>query len=163
MTARFRIAATFAALTALTACGRGAPEEVETEAVVPVSVEAATTGSIQRAADVTGIVEPAPGADLLVSAPASARIAEMPKAEGDTVRTGDLLVRFEIPSLAAESASKRAEIERSEARSRNAVSAPARAKDLFDRGGGARRDLEDADRDRADAQAALAEAKAGLA
>jgi len=163
MTARFRIAATFAALTALTACGRGAPEEVETEAVVPVSVEAATTGSIQRAANVTGIVEPAPGADLLVSAPASARIAEIPKAEGDTVRTGDLLVRFEIPSLAADTASKRAEIERSEARIRNAVSAQARARDLFDRGVGARRDLEDAERDLADAQAALAEAKAGLA
>jgi RND family efflux transporter MFP subunit len=146
----------------LSACGRGTPEEVETEAVVPVTTETATVGTIQAATHVTGVVEPAPGADLLVTAPASARIVEMPKAEGDTVRKGDLLVRFEIPSLAADTASKQAEIDRAQARIQNARSAQARAKDLFDRGVGARKELEDADRELADAQAALAEAKAAL-
>ena len=63
---------------------------------------------------------------------------------------GDLLVRFEIPSLAADTASKRAEIDRANARLQNARSAQARAKDLFDRGVGARKDLEDADRELAD-------------
>ena len=115
------------------------PEEVETAAVVPVTVEAAAAGTLQSAAHVSGIVEPAPGADLVVTAPASARIVEMPKAEGDVVRSGDLLVRFEIPSLAADTAAKRAEIERANARLQNARSAQARAQDLFDRGVGARR------------------------
>ena len=110
----------------------------------------------------SGFVEPAPGADFVVTAPASARIVEMPKAEGDVVRTGDLLVRFEIPSLAADTASKRAEIDRANARLQNARSGQARAKDLFDRGVGARKDLEDADRELADAEAALGEAKANL-
>jgi RND family efflux transporter MFP subunit len=147
---------------ALTACGRSSPEEVETAAVVPVTVEAVVTGSVQSAVHVTGLVEPAPGADLIISAPASARILEMPKAEGDTVRRGDLLVRFEIPSLAADSASKRAEIDRANARLQNARSAQARAKDLFDRGVGARKELEDADRELADVEAALTEARANL-
>ena len=150
------------ALAALAACGRSSPEEVETAAVVPVTVEAAVTGTLQSAAHVSGFVEPAPGADFVVTAPASARIVEMPKAEGDVVRSGDLLVRFEIPSLAADTASKRAEIDRANARLQNARSAQARAKDLFDRGVGARKDLEDADRELADAEAALGEAKANL-
>jgi len=159
-TSRFVLVAI--ALAALAACGRSSPEEVETAAVVPVTVEAAVTGTLQSAAHVSGFVEPAPGADFVVTAPASARIVEMPKAEGDVVRSGDLLVRFEIPSLAADTASKRAEIDRANARLQNARSAQARAKDLFDRGVGARKDLEDADRELADAEAALGEAKANL-
>ena len=46
----------------------------------------------------TAIVTPAPGADLVVTAPEAARIAEMPHAEGERVRKGDLLVRFDIPT-----------------------------------------------------------------
>jgi RND family efflux transporter MFP subunit len=159
----FRLVTLVTGICALTACGHGSPEEVQTEAVVPVTVEAAAVGTIQSTARVTGVVEPAPGADLIVSAPASARIVEIPKAEGDTVRRGDLLVRFEIPSLVADAASKRAEIDRANARLQNARSAQARAKDLFERGVGARKELEDADRELADAEAALAEAKANLA
>ena len=37
----------------------------------------------------TGIVTPAPGAELVVVAPEAARIVEMPRAEGDRVRRGD--------------------------------------------------------------------------
>jgi RND family efflux transporter MFP subunit len=163
MTAHCRAVALLIGMSILTACGRTSPEEVETAAVVPVSVEAASMGTIRSAAHVMGFIEPAPGADLIVTAPAAARILEMPKAEGDTVRRGDLLVRFEIPALAADTASKRAEIDRATARLKNARSGQARAKDLFDRGVGARKDLEDADRELADAEAALAEAKANLA
>ena len=163
MTSSLRFASFLAAACALAACGHAGPEEVQTEAVVPVTVEAAALGTIQSAARVSGVVEPSPGADLIVSAPASARIVEIPKAEGDTVRRGDVLVQFEIPSLAADSATKRAEIDRANARLQNARSAQARAKDLFDRGVGARREVEDADRELADAEAALTEARANLA
>ena len=84
------------------ACHRDAPEEVESETVVPVTVMPAETGSITAEAHATGLVAPAPGAELLVVAPEPARIVEIPKAEGDTVKRGDVLVRFEIPSTAAE-------------------------------------------------------------
>src|SRR5262245_37959801 len=92
------------------ACGKEAAEEVQSETVVPVTVEPATSGSIRAVIHAVGTVAPAPGADLIVVAPETARIAEMPKAEGDKVRSGDLLVRFEIPSLTAGAAEKRAEI-----------------------------------------------------
>ena len=82
------------------ACQRASVEQVETEAPVPVVVEAAKIEAIQSTIAATGTVMPAPGAELTVVAPAPARIAELPKAEGDAVRKGDILVRFDIPSLA---------------------------------------------------------------
>ena len=86
----------------------------------------------------------------------------MPKAEGDRVRRGDMLVRFEIPTLTADAAKQRAEVGRAEARIVNAKAAQARARDLFERGVAARKELEDADRELADALADLAGAQATL-
>ena len=93
----------------LAGCARAAPEEVESETVVPVVTEPAQRGSIRAVIHATGTITPAPGADLIVIAPEAARIAEIPKAEGDRVRRGDLLVRFEIPSLTSEIATRRAD------------------------------------------------------
>ena len=142
------------------ACGKEGREEVETAAVVPVTVSPAETGDIVAVIHATGTVEPAPGADLRITAPESARIVEIAKAEGDRVRRGDLLVRFEIPSLGAESAAKRAEVERAQARLTNATAARTRAHDLFDRGVAAHKEVEDTDREQAEAEAALREAEA---
>jgi RND family efflux transporter MFP subunit len=142
------------------ACRRDAPEEVDSETVVPVTAMAAETGSITAEAHGTGLVAPAPGAELLVIAPEAARIVEMPKAEGDTVKRGDILVRFEIPSTAAEVSKQAAETKRAQARIENARAALARAKDLFDRGVAARKEVEDATKELADAEADLAAAQA---
>jgi RND family efflux transporter MFP subunit len=128
--------------------------------VVPVTTAAATTGSITATINVTGIVTPAPGAELIVVAPEAARIVAIPKAEGDTVRRGDVLVRFEIPSATAEASKQRAEITRAEARLTNAKAAQARAQDLFGRGVAARKEVEDATKEVADAEADLAGAQA---
>jgi RND family efflux transporter MFP subunit len=95
-----------------------------------------------------------------VVAPEAARVAEMPKAEGDRVRRGDVLVRFEIPTLSADAARQRAEVGRAGARITNAQAARQRAHDLFDRGIAARKEVEDADRELADAEADLAGAQA---
>ena len=142
-------------------CGRQtSDEDVETKTVVPVMTAPATTGTIHAVIHATGTITPAPGADLAVRAPETARIAEMPKAEGDRVRKGDLLVRFEIPSLTADVESRRAQVSAAQARVDNAKAAQTRAHDLFDRGVAARKEVEDADRELADAQAALAEAQA---
>lgn len=141
-------------------CDSPAPEEVESETVVPVTTEAAQIGSITAVVHATGIVTPAPGADFTVVAPEAGRIAEMPHAEGDRVASGDLLVRFEIPSTVAEAERQRAEVGRARAEVANAVAAQTRARNLFERGIAARKQVEDADRDLADAQAALATAEA---
>ena len=143
-----------------TGCAEQASEQAETSASVPVTVQPARVGDIQAIVVATGVVTPAPGADLIITAPQPARIVEMPKAEGDTVRRGDLLVRFQIPSLDADIASRRADIAKAEARLQNARAAAARATDLFDRGVAARKDVEDAHRELADAETAGVEADA---
>ena len=149
---------------ALAACGGAAPpEEVESETVVPVKVEPAQTGDIRAVLHATGTVAPAPGAELIVIAPEPARIAEVPRAEGDAVGRGDMLVRFEIPSTIAEVERQRAEVTRAQALVDNRRAAQTRARDLFERGIAARKEMEDADRDVADAMAAVAQAQASLA
>jgi RND family efflux transporter MFP subunit len=109
----------------------------------------------------TGIVKPAPGAELLVVAPGPARIAEMPKAAGDRVARGDLLVRFEIPSLDADASTRQSDLRRAEARLVNAQASLARVEGLFSRGIAARKEVEDAKREMAEAEAAVSESKAG--
>lgn len=142
------------------ACGQPAPEVVQSETVVPVTTEPATVGTIRAVIHATGTVAPAPGADLLVVAPEAARIAEMPKAEGDRVRRGDVLVRFEIPTLNADAESKRAEVTRAAILVDTAKAALTRARDLVERGVAARKDVEDATRQLADAEAAFEQARA---
>ncbi len=144
------------------ACSHESTEEVESETVVPVTTEPAATGNIRASITATGTVTAAPGADQIVIAPQPSRILEIPKAEGDRVSAGDVLVRFEIPSLSADVATRRAEVARAEARLTNARAAQTRAHDLFDRGVAARKEVEDADRELADAQASVTEARSTL-
>lgn len=147
-------------LAALAACGHEAPEEVETHAVVPVTTTPVRTGTIRAVISATGVVTPAPGADLVVIAPEPARIAAVPKAEGDRVRKGEVLVRFEIPTVTADAAARSADVERARAELDNARANQARARDLFARGVAARKEVEDADRDAAAAEAAIVQARA---
>jgi RND family efflux transporter MFP subunit len=147
-----------AALSVLSGCRHNAPEETETETPVAVQVEAARSGPVREVIAATGLVTAAPGAELVVTAPEAARIVELPKAEGDRVRTGDLLVRFEIPSLTAGATSSRAAIEQAQARVENAKAAAARVQGLFERGVAARKELEDAERELREANAALEQA-----
>jgi RND family efflux transporter MFP subunit len=144
----------------MAACSSPAPEDTESEAAVPVTTATASAGDITATMDVTGLVTPAPGAALAIVAPEAARIVAIPRATGDLVRRGDLLVRFDIPSSTAELARQQAEIRRAEAGLAAAQAAETRMQDLYTRGVAARREVEDAVRAVADAQAALASARA---
>lgn len=97
----------------------------------------------------------------MITAPEPARIVEMPKAEGDRVKPGDLLVRFEIPARTTDVAARRAEVEQARARVENAQASVKRLTTLFEHGVAAQKELEDAKRDLSEAQAALAQAEAG--
>jgi RND family efflux transporter MFP subunit len=143
----------------LPACHAATPDETATETAVAVEVEPAKTGAVREVIGATGVVTAAPGGDLVVAAPDSARIAEIPKAEGDRVRAGDLLVRFDIPTLTAGAASARAGIEQAMARIENAKAAAERVEGLFQRGVAARKEAEDAQRELRDANAALLQAQ----
>jgi membrane fusion protein (multidrug efflux system) len=157
---RLIVAATLVCAVCAAGCGHAATEEVQTETIVPVTTAPAQTGNIRAVIHATGDVNPGPGAELLVTAPEPARITEILKAEGDRVRRGDVLVRFEIPSLNAEVASKGAEVTAADARVRTARVNQARLQDLFSRGVASRKEVEDADRELADAQSTLSQAQA---
>ena len=146
----------------MTACSKPALEEAETTAAVPVSVEAAKLDTLQATIVVSGTVAPAPGAELMVTAPEAARIAEMPKAEGDAVKAGDLLVRFDIPTMAADVAGKRAAVGQANARLGLAKAAVTRLSGLVQQGVAAKREVEEAQREQADAEGALLQAQSAL-
>jgi RND family efflux transporter MFP subunit len=150
-------------LASVAGCRREPQEEVESETAVAVRTAPATVGTIRGVVHATAIVTSAPGAELVVIAPEAARIAEVPRAAGDRVRRGDLLVRFEIPSSHAEAQRQQAEVARAQATLDNAQRAQTRARELFDRGVAAGKEVEDTNRAVADADAALAEARASLA
>jgi RND family efflux transporter MFP subunit len=143
------------------ACGGGdSQEDVETSTPVPVVIAEARLGAIRALVSATGNVTPAPDAEWTITAPQPARVLELPRAVGDQVRAGDLLARFEIPSLGADVAARQAEVTQAEARLENARAASERVEGLFERGIAARKEVEDARRELADAEAALPQAKA---
>jgi membrane fusion protein (multidrug efflux system) len=146
----------------LPACGRESVEKSTTSAAVTVTVEEAKTETLEATIETTGVVAPAPGAELTISAPQSARIAEIAKAEGDAVKAGDLLVRFDIPTLASEVAAKQAEVAQATARRDTARAAVTRLTGLVERGVAAQRELDDAKRDLNEAEAAMKQAESGV-
>jgi RND family efflux transporter MFP subunit len=85
------------------------------------------------------------------------------RSEGDTVTSGDVLVRFDLPGANDSVSRQRAEVARTQALLESARIAQARARDLFGRGFISRRELENADRELADAEAAVTRAQGALA
>jgi RND family efflux transporter MFP subunit len=150
------------ALAALAGCQRPSVEAVETTAVVPVVVETARVGLLQGMIVVTGVVAAAPGAEMLVVAPAAARIAHLPTAEGDRVKAGDVLVRFDIPTLTADVAASRARVTQAVARIAATQANVTRLSSLLGQGVAAPRDVEEAIRQHAEAEADLEQARSAV-
>jgi RND family efflux transporter MFP subunit len=150
------------ALLFLAGCSKQAVEQVDTEAAAQVTTVAVAPQVFEGIVSAAGVVTTAPGADWTITAPEHARIVEMPKAEGDHVKTGDLLVRFEIPSLATDVTTHRGEEQAAQAHLDNAEANVTRLTTLVDHGVAAQKELEDARRDFNEAKAALAQAQAAL-
>jgi len=157
-----RIAAILAPGLLVWSCSRPAVEEVETKAAATVTTLTVAPQTMEGVVSATGVVGAAPGADWTVTAPEHGRIVELPKAEGDRVKPGDLLVRFDIPSLQTDVATRRGELATAEAHVRNAQASVTRLTTLVQHGVAAQKELEDAERDLADAQAAVEQAQAAL-
>ncbi len=150
-----------AALFLIAGCGRQPAEEIDTTAAPAVTTVTVTPGTVEDLVTASGSVAAAPGADFTVTAPEAGRIAELPKAEGERVRPGDLLVRFEIPSLSTDLSTRQAEVQEAQARVENAQASATRLTTLVDHGVAAQKDLEDAKRELAEARAVLAQAQSG--
>jgi RND family efflux transporter MFP subunit len=145
------------AVLALTSCGRDAPVPTaeRQEQIVPVGAIVAETGGIRTVVHASGVVVPSEGAEFLVRPPEPARIAEITKSEGDPVASGEILVRFELPSAVQDVARAAADLASAQAQLENARINQARMRDFVERGLVPRRDIEVADRELADAQAAV--------
>jgi len=159
---RASLALVICPLAAATACERKSVEQVETTAPVPVVIEAAKVDMLRSTISAFGMVAPVPGAELTVVAPAQARIAELPKAEGDAVHEGDVLARFDIPSLSADLAARRASVTQASARVDAARASFSRLSGLQAQGVAAPREVEDAKRAQAEAEADLEQAKSSV-
>jgi membrane fusion protein, multidrug efflux system len=150
-------------LASASACSKPAVEEMETTAAAPVSVITVAPATLEGIVIAAGTVAAAPGADWTIVAPEPARILDMPKAEGDPVKPGDLLVRFEIPSLSTDVSNRRAEVQQAQARLENAQASVTRLTTLVEHGVAAQKELEDARRELAEATAARAQAASASA
>ena len=151
------------ALLVLSACHPAAEEAVDTAETVPVKVATASASSIRPRVAATGEVKAGPGAELAVVPPQEGRIAELPKSVGDRVRRGELLVRFEIPSLQADAAGRRSDLARAQAQLETARQTANRLTGLYERGIAAHKEVEDARRDLIQAEASVAEARSAVA
>jgi len=157
-----RLMLTLAVAALAAGCSKPPVEEVETKAAAPVTTVTVAPQTVEAVVTATGVVAAAPGADWTITAPDHARIVEMPKAEGDRVAPGDLLVRFEIPTLATDVTAHRGEAQAAEAHVENAQANVTRLTTLVDHGVAAQKDLEDARRDLNEARAALTQAQGAL-
>jgi RND family efflux transporter MFP subunit len=157
-----RIAAILAPALLAWSCSRPAVEEVETKAAATVTTITVAPQVMEGVVAATGVVSAAPGADWTITAPEHGRIVELPKAEGDRVKPGDLLVRFDIPSLQTDVATRRGEVATAAAHLRNAQASVTRLTTLVEHGVAAQKELEDAERDLAEAKAAVEQAQAAL-
>jgi membrane fusion protein (multidrug efflux system) len=140
-------------------CSKPAVEQLETQATTPVRTLTLAPATLEGVVAASGVVAAAPGADWVITAPEPARIVELPKGEGDRVKPGDLLVRFEIPSLSTDVAARKGEVQQAQARIDNAQASVTRLTTLVEHGVAAQKELEDAKRELAEARATLGQAQ----
>lgn len=140
----------------VSACSRAPqPGEARQPERIPVAAQAVATGTLRAVVLASGLVVPADGAEFLLIAPEPARLLEVMKAAGDTVVSGEPLVRFELAGATSDLARQRAELAGTQARVERARSALDRARDFVERGLIPRIDRDAAERDLADAQDAF--------
>ena len=152
-----------AALTAATiACGRKGGEEAVAGETIAVTVQTVRMGSLRDTVSVSGNVVPAAVADFIVTADQPAEIAELPKNEGDAVKTGDLLVRLEIASITNELATRQLELGEATTKLDAAKKDEERLEALVGQGLAARNKLEAARATRLAAEAAVTQVRARL-
>lgn len=121
-------------MAAAAGCGGDAPAATQTDPRVVVGVATVRRGELRDTASAPGTVVPSRAADLTVYAAEIAEIADLPKQEGDAVAIGDILVRYEIPSLTQELAALQLEVLQATSRLERAEADLKRQADLYQRG-----------------------------
>jgi RND family efflux transporter MFP subunit len=151
-----------AAVLTLPGCRRAAHKEAEGEPPVPVIVEPVRLGAIRASISATGLVTTLPGASFAVAAAQPARIAEITKKVDDAVKSGEMLVRFEFPSLRAQTVVNEAAVKAAELRVKQAQLVQGRVRMLASKGAASQNELDEVDRELEAAQAELGVANAAV-
>src|SRR5689334_8719160 len=142
-------------------CSRHQPAETAMAGVAAsVSVQPVRQQNIQDVLSLPGTVVPSISGEWIIYAPERARIDQLPKAEGDTVKTGDLLVRFEIGDTSQDLAAKQAAVSDALSKLEAAKAEQTRVSGLVDRGLLPRNALDAANAGVAQAEAAVTQVKA---
>ena len=145
-----------------TACGKEEEPENPLSGAIQVTAVQAKLSVLRRVVTARGTVNPMPDGDLTVHASETSTIVELPLAEGAVVKTGDLLVRFEVPSRVAAMQLAETEIGQHQLRVDSLKARVAQVGSLVDRGLTPRMDLDNAKTELANAETDLALSKATL-
>jgi RND family efflux transporter MFP subunit len=127
-----------------------------------VTLTRVVRADISDSLTLTGTAAALPNEDVRVSALVPGRIAELVVAEGDRVRTGQVLAKLDDRPYRDQLQQAEAAEQQTKANLENAQLARTRNEDLFQRGIAARKDLEDARTQESVAAAALRQAEAAL-
>jgi RND family efflux transporter MFP subunit len=149
-----------------TSCGRKAADEEETKpAEVPTIVADVAKVTRRTLVDelvVRGSIAAVPNEDVKVSALVAGRVNTVLVAEGDPVRQGQVIAELDRRPLEDQRRQAAAAVEQAKAQAENARLNLQRTQQLFERGIAAGKEVEDARKDMASAQAALEQANATL-
>lgn len=159
------VASTIGALAfiATSGCGRAEPDDTAGSGAVGVTVAVARNQTLRDVTSASGTVVPSSSGDWTITAPELAEVAELPKAVGDAVAAGDVLVRFDVPSVAQELAARELAVTDSVSRLERARTEATRQQSLFERGLTARNTLESSRAAVTAAETHLQQAQAELA
>jgi membrane fusion protein (multidrug efflux system) len=153
-------------LIATVACGgKSADEEEPKPADVPTIVaDTAKVTKLMLVDDlvVRGAIAAVPNEDVKVSALVAGRVNSVTVAEGDTVPQGQILAQLDRQPLEDQRRQAAAAVDQAKAQVENAHLNLLRDQQLFDRGIAAGKEVEDAKKDLASAEAALEQASAAL-
>ena len=147
-----------------TACGGDeAPPAQTLDGAIEVTVQAARVALLRNVVNANGQVTPHPEGDWTIHAAETAVVAEMPIKEGEPVKIGDLLVRFEVGSRTASIQATEFEITQLTNTLDAAKARLGERTALFQKGLTARQDVDIAKGEVANAESSLTVAKATLA
>jgi RND family efflux transporter MFP subunit len=130
--------------------------------VIAVTTQAARVTTLRETIGAPGTIVPLASADFVVAAGEPCGIAELPKQEGDTVQAGEMVVRLDVPAVAAEVATRQLELTEASAHADTAKAEAARLTSLVEKGLAARVLLENARSAASVADANLSQARGRL-
>jgi membrane fusion protein, multidrug efflux system len=152
-------------LIGMSACGGKATEEETEPAEVPTIVAETAPVTRKTLIDelvVRGTIAAIPNEDVKVSALVAGRVNAVAVAEGDSVRQGQVIAELDRQPLEDQRRQAAAGVDQAKAQVENARLALQRNQQLFERGIAAGKEVEDAKKEQAAAQAALEQANAAL-